>query len=547
MGGSNPEILSEVLDVLVLGAGFGGLHALFRLRENGLKALALEAAPDVGGAWYWNRYPGARCDVESLVYCYSFSPVVDAEWRWSERYSAQPEIYRYLRFVADRLELRRQIRFHSRLVKARFDEAASHWVFETEAGDIYRARHFLSSAGPITTPLMPNVPGLADFQGEIIHTARWPAEDPDFKGKHVGIIGTGSSGTQVIPVVAPQCEKLNVFLRTPNFYSPARNRPLTEADYAWWAENREETRHRLQIGHRWGGGDIMLDDEINNAMFRSAHEFSAEERRRIYEARHANGGGVVGWAFADAMVDPVVNEEAGDFLREKVRDVVDDPSIAEKLTPRGFAYGTKRVTVGTDFPETFNRDNVELIDVKADPIEGFTAGGIQVGGQEIPLDILICASGFDALTGALTVMDVEGVDGRTLKEAWADGPHTYLGISVHGFPNLYMVGGPGSPSVLTNVVVTNEMQVEWIAGLIGHVEAAGHKRCEATPAAEQAWTEKVNSLVKGNLWETADSWYVGANVPGKPRVILAYAGGYTAYKAECEEVSASGYPGFAFS
>ncbi len=544
-----PEKIAEqdVLDVLILGAGFGGLHSLHRLREDGRKVLALEAAPDVGGAWYWNRYPGARCDVESLAYCYTFSPILDAEWRWTERYAARDEIYRYLRFAADRLDLRRDIRFNERLSKARYDGASGLWMFETEGGARYRARHFLSSAGPITTPIMPDIPGLDQFKGQLIHTARWPQEDPDFAGKRVGIIGTGSSGTQVIPIVAEKCERLTVFIRTPNFYSPARNRPLTDADYDWWEENRELTRERLQKGHRWGGGDLMLDDEINDAMFHSASDFTAERRRQIYEARHANGGGVVGWAFIDAMADKAVNEEAGDFLREKVRDVVNDPAIAEILTPRGFAYGTKRVTVGTDFPETFNRDDVDLIDVKATPIEGFTATGVIVGGREVPLDILIAASGFDALTGALTAIDVRGEDGQSMKEAWAQGPHTYLGISVRGFPNLYMIGGPGSPSVLTNVVMTNEMQVNWIADLIGHIEENGFSRCEATAEAEDAWTEKVGALVKGNLWETAESWYVGANVPGKPRVILAYAGGYTAYKAECEEISRAGYPGFAFS
>lgn len=537
----------DILDVLVLGAGFGGLHALHRLRADGRTVIALEAAPDVGGAWYWNRYPGARCDVESLVYCYTFSPIIDAEWRWSERYAGQREIQRYLRFVSERLDLRKDIRFDSRLAKAHFDKDAQLWNFETEGGARYRARHFLSSAGPITTPIMPAIPGLDRFNGQIIHTARWPQDDPDFAGKRVGIIGTGSSGTQVIPIVAPQCETLTVFMRTPNFYSPARNRPLTAADYEWWERNRELTRHRLQISHRWGGGDIMLDSEVNDAMFCTASTFSAKRRREIYEARYANGGGVVGWAFIDAMADKGVNDEAADFLREKVRDVVADPAVAEKMMPRGFAYGTKRVTVGTDFPEAFNRDNVELIDVKAEPIERFTEAGAIVGGREIPLDILITASGFDALTGALTVIDVRGEDGRSLKQAWSDGPHTYLGISVHGFPNMYMIGGPGSPSVLTNVVMTNEMQVEWISDLIKHVEDQGLTRCEATPQAEDAWTEKVASLVKGNLWETADSWYVGANVPGKPRVILAYAGGYTAYKAECEAISKAGYPGFAFS
>lgn len=544
---AGPGTDEGVLDVLVLGAGFGGLHSLYRLRELGLRAVAIEAAPDVGGAWYWNRYPGARCDVESLVYCYTFSPILDAEWRWSERYAARDEIVRYLRWVSERLDLRKDIRFDQRLTKAHFDKDTRLWHFETESGARYKARHFLSAAGPITTPIMPAIPGLADFKGEIIHTARWPETGPDFAGKRVGVIGTGSSATQAIPIIAEQCEHLTVFIRTPNFYSPANNRPLTEADYAWWTENREKTRQRLQMGHRWGGGDIMLADEINDIMFRPSTEFSPEDRRAVYEARYVNGGGVIGWAFADAMVNPAANEEAGDFLREKVRDVVDDPAVADKLTPRGFAYGTKRVTVGTAFPETFNRANVDLIDVKATPIERFTERGAIVGEEEIPFDILITASGFDALTGALTVIDVRGEDGQSLKEAWANGPHTYLGIGVHGFPNLYMIGGPGSPSVLTNVVMTNEMQVEWIARLIKHIADSGHSRCEVTTEAEEAWTQKVNDLVKGNLWETADSWYVGANVPGKPRAILAYVGGYTRYKEECEEISEAGYPGFAFS
>lgn len=536
-----------VLDVLVLGAGFGGLHSVYRLRQDGMKVVALEAAPDVGGAWYWNRYPGARCDVESLAYCYTFSPILDAEWRWSERYAARDEIYGYLRWVADRLELREHIRFNSRLTKAHFDDETSLWNFETESGECYRARHFLSAAGPITTPIMPDIPGLQDFQGRLIHTARWPEEAIDFTGKRVGIIGTGSSGTQVIPIVAEQCAQLNVFIRTPNFYAPARNRPLTDDDYAWWADNREIARARLQNCQRWGGGDLMLADEINDAMFSKASDFSPARRREIYEARYANGGGVVGWAFADAMSDADANEEAADFLRAKIRTIVADERTAEKLTPRGFAYGTKRCTVGTDYYEAFNRPNVELVDVKAEPIERVTATGVIVGGRAIDLDILISASGFDALTGALSGIDVRGEGGRSLKAQWADGPHTHLGIGVHGFPNMYMVGGPGSPSVLTNVVMTNEMQVEWIADLMSHFEKGGFRRVEATIEAEEAWTRHVNELVKGNLWETAESWYVGANVPGKPRAILAYIGGYAAYRQRCVEERDRGYPGFHFS
>lgn len=542
---TNSEL--PVLDALVLGAGFGGLHALYRLRDKGLSVLALEAAPDVGGAWYWNRYPGARCDVESLVYCYTFSPVLDAEWRWSERYPGQKEIQKYLSFAADRLNLRKDIRFNSRLAKAHFDASEKLWHFETETGERYKARHFVSSAGPITKPVMPDIEGIESFKGELIHTAQWPQTDPELKGKRVGIIGTGSSGSQVIPVIAPQCGKLTVFLRTPNFFAPAMNRPLTEADYEWWEENRELTRDRLRKCHRWGGGDIMLDDDINDAMFRPASDFTPEQRQEIYEARYRNGGGVVGWAFCDAMIDEEVNEEAANFLRGKIRTIVKDPETAEILTPRGYAYGTKRCVVGTDYYETFNRDNVEIVDVKSTPIGRIVENGVIVDGRLIELDILILASGFDALTGALTAIDLRGADGTTLEEAWKEGPRTHLGISVAGFPNMYMVGGPGSPSVLSNVVMTNELQVEWIADLIEHAEKNNYSMIEVTPEAQAAWTERVNTMIEGTLWETANSWYVGANVPGKPRVILAYTGGIAPYFDDCSKVAEQGYSGFRFS
>jgi cyclohexanone monooxygenase len=536
-----------VLDAIVLGAGFGGLHALYRLRENGLSVLALEAAPDVGGAWYWNRYPGARCDVESLVYCYTFSPVLDEEWTWSERYPAQPEIQEYLSFAADRLDLRKDIRFNARLAKAWFDRDETLWNFETEAGDRYKAKHFVSSAGPITKPILPDIEGIESFKGELIHTARWPQTDPEFAGKRVGIIGTGSSGTQAIQAIAPQCGKLTVFLRTPNFYAPAMNRPLTQEDYDWWKENRELTRQRLRKCHRWGGGDIMLDDAVNDTMFEPAGNFTPEQRQAIYETRYRNGGGVVGWAFADAMVKQDVNDEAADFLRSKIKTIVKDPETAEKLTPRGYAYGTKRCVVGTDYYDVFNRDNVELVDVKTDRIERITETGVIVNGRLIELDILVLASGFDALTGAMTAIDLRGAGGTTLKEVWAAGPTTHLGISVNGFPNMYMIGGPGSPSVLTNVVMTNEMQVEWIAELIDHIEKNNLSVCEAKADAEDNWTQHVSDIIQGTLWETADSWYVGANVPGKPRTILAYAGGFAAYDADCAEEARNGYPGFEFT
>ncbi|HEY9091346.1 NAD(P)/FAD-dependent oxidoreductase [Parasphingorhabdus sp.] len=536
-----------VYDVLIIGAGFAGLHSLHRVRSDGFNAIVIEAAPDVGGAWYWNRYPGARCDVESLVYSYSFSPILDAEWKWSERYSARDEICEYLRFAADRLDLRKDIRFNSRIKSAIYDKQARLWEFETEDGDRYKARHFISAAGPITTPIYPDIPGIKSFKGTLIHTARWPQEEPDFSGKRVGIIGTGSSAVQAIPIIAEQCEHLTVFIRTANFYSPACNRPLTDADYEWWEENRELTRERMRECIRWGGGDIMLPDEVNDTALQKASDFSPERRAEIYETRYANGGGVVGWAFGDAMVDPEVNQEAGDFLRSKIATVVEDPDTVEKLTPRGFAYGTKRCTVGTDYYEAYNRENVDLVDVKSNPIEYVEDSFVVVGGEKIELDYLICASGFDALTGALTGMEVRGEDGQLLKDVWQDGPKTELGISVHGFPNLYMVGGPGSPSVLTNVVMTNEIQVDWIGDLIKYVEDNDFTRCEAKQEAQEQWTDTVNSLVEDNLWGTSNSWYVGANVPGKPRVILAYVGGVKSYREHCDQESQNGYPGFALS
>ena len=536
----------DILDVFILGAGFGGLHALYRLREEGMKVLAVDAASDTGGAWYWNRYPGARCDVESLVYCYSFSPVIDAEWKWSERYSGRDEIVRYLQFVATRLDLRKDIRFNSRLTKAHWNDSEALWYFETENGDRYRARQFLSSPGPISTPIMPDIPGIETFKGTIIHTARWPEQYPDFEGKNVGIIGTGSSGTQVIPIVAGQCGKLTVFQRTANFYTPANNRPLSAADYEWWEQNRDLTRQRIRDGRRWGGGDIMIEDDVYQTVNQPASDFTAAERRAIYEKRYTYGGGVVAWAFADAMVNKSTNDEAADFLREKVRDVVDDPEIADKLMPRGYAYGTKRVTIGTGYPETFNRDNVELVDLKKEKLEGFNERGAVVDGREIPLDYLICASGFDALTGSLTRIDIRGRNNLPIKEVWAHGPHTFLGISMHDFPNMYMIGGPGSPSVLGNVVTINELQVEWLVNLLKHIKDKGYTRIEATVEAQEEWTRKVGDLVKGNLWETADSWYTGSNVPGKARVILAYVGGIPRYYGELDEISAAGYPGYKF-
>jgi len=534
-----------VYDALVLGGGFGGMHMLWQLREMGLKVVGLEAGSNVGGAWYWNRYPGARCDVESLVYCYSFSPVIDAEWKWTERYAAQPEIRAYMSFVCDRLDLRKDIRFDSRLTKAVFDTTTNLWTFTTQNGDTYTARWFISSAGPISAPIWPDIPGRDTFKGELYHSALWPRDkEPDFKGKRVGVIGTGSSGTQIIPLVAEQASHLSVFVRTPNLYAPALNRPLTEDDYAKWATVKDRVRKQLRRFEVVGSGDIFIEEELIELRNHSGLEFTPEQRRQILERRFAYGGATIPRAFSDVVTNQQINDEISDFLREQVTRTVKDPKTAKILTATEVAYGTKRICVGTNFYETFNRDNVEAIDVKATPIERFTEKGVMVGGREIELDVIICASGFDALTGALTVIDIQGEGGKTIKQAWADNCDTYLGYGVAGFPNLLMIGGPGSPSVLVNVVVANEFQVEWIAGFLDHMRKSGIERFDVDSAAQKQWAQKVKDVIKGTIVEQSKSWYVGANVPGKAQGIMAYAGGLGNYIDECNRVADAGYPGF---
>lgn len=535
---------APVLDAIVLGAGFGGLYMLHELRRRGYKAIVLEAGGDVGGAWYWNRYPGARCDVESFVYCYSFSPVIDAEWRWTERYPAQPEIQRYMRFVSERLDLRKDIRFGARLVRAVFDEAADLWRFETEAGDTYKARFFISSAGPISAPIWPEIPGREQFKGEIYHTALWPQKEPKFTGKRVGVIGTGSSATQLIPVVAEQAKELKVFVRTANYYINAFNRPLTDADHAWWDKNRDRVRALVRNQEIIGGGDVFITDDMLATRSLPASNFTADERRKIMDQRWAFGGGAMPRAFADVLTNKEVNDEVNDFLRSKIGETIRDPRTADLLTPRGFAFGTKRICVGTNFLETFNRPNVEAVDIRTTPIERFTERGVLIGGNEIELDAIICASGFDALTGALTAIDIRGVGGATIREAWKDGADTYLGLGVAGFPNLLMIGGPGSPSVLVNVVTANEYQGEWIADLLDDMSKIGETRVEVEIESQRHWADKVRATVAGTVLEGAKSWYVGANVPGKAKGFLAYAGGIKNYMMACEESRDAGYRGF---
>jgi len=539
------EAAGEVYDVLILGAGFGGMHMLYEMRNRGFSVIGLEAGADTGGAWYWNRYPGARCDVESLAYCYSFSPIIDKEWRWTERYSAQKEIRSYLQWVCDRLDIRKDIRFNSRLVKAHFDEDAHLWNFETESGDAYRARWFVTSPGPLATPIWPHIPDREKFEGQLIHTAKWPFDEPDFAGKRVGVIGTGSSGTQLIPIVAEEAEHLTVFLRTPNFTAQARNRPLTQEDYTAWERVRDQRRKEFRQLIRGAAGDLFVEDKYANRRLRPSTEFTKEERQEQFNVYWEHGGAMVSSIHSDVLSNPEMNEELAGYFRDKIREAVKDPVKAEMLCPQGYPIGTRRIVVGTNFYETFNRDDVDLIDVKKTPIERFTEKGLIVDGKELEFDVIISASGFDAVTGSLTVLDIRGRGGRLLKDEWSDGPHTYMGLGVNGFPNMFMIGGPGSPSLQTNVAMYNEVAVEWISDALSYASDNGYVEMEAEYAAQEEWTDIVNNLLEQTLFSKADSWYVGTNVPGKKRAILVYLGGLPAYIEACQKVAADNYAGFA--
>lgn len=536
-----------MLDAVIVGAGFGGMHMLHRLREIGFTAIVLEAGSDVGGAWYWNRYPGARCDVESLAYCYSFSPIIDAEWRWSELYAAQPEIMRYMRFVSERLDLRRDIRFDARVAAAHFDAGSDCWDIRTTAGESYRARHFISAAGPISAPIWPDIPDRERFRGELYHTALWPQDaEPDFAGKRVGVIGNGSSGTQLVSAIADSVGHLTLFIRTSNYYTEARNRKLTEADYHKWEQVRDDYRRKFRTFEIIGNGDIFMAPELQQSRFRKAAEFSREERLAIMEGRWNNGGAAAARPFADTITDDAVNEEVSEFWRQKIRGIVKDPAVADILTP-DFPLATKRGCVGNGYLDIVNRDNVDVIAARATPIERFVENGVIVDGKVIELDVVICASGFDALTGALTAIDIRGDRGQSLKEEWAEGVETFLGIGLAGFPNMHMIGGPKSLSVLVNVVVANEYQVGWIADLLDHMRRFSLTRADVRKTAQMRWTRHVDDVIRGTVFERADSWYVGTNVPGKKKEILAYAGGIVKYIAACDRVRSSNWKDYVFS
>jgi cyclohexanone monooxygenase len=526
---------SSLLDAVIVGAGFAGLYMLHRLRGLGLSARVFEAGEDVGGTWYWNRYPGARCDVESMQYSFSFSEELQQDWRWTERYAAQPEILAYANHVADRFDLRRDIQFGARVKRAAFDEAAGLWRVETGRGDRVSAAFCIMATGCLSAGRVPEILGMADFRGRSYHTGQWPHEGVDFTGQRVGVIGTGSSAIQSIPVIAEQAAHVTVFQRTPNFSVPARNRPMTpEYEQDWkssYAERRQRARG-LRSGVVYDFGDI------------SALAVSAEEREREYSARWQTGGISLLAAYNDLVLNRQANDTAAEFVRQQIRSVVRDPAVAERLLPTSHPIGTKRICADTGYYETFNRSNVTLVDLRASPITAVTPGGIATRDNEHALDSIVYATGFDAMTGSLLKAGISGRGGMPLAQKWAEGPRSYLGLMTAGFPNLFTITGPGSPSVLSNMIVSIEQHVDWIADCLAFLRAHGITCMEATPEAEHAWVAHGNEVAHRTLYPQADSWYMGANIEGKPRVFMPYIGGVGAYRETCDAVAANGYEGF---
>jgi len=526
-------------DIVVIGAGFGGMYAQYRFRQLGLSVFGFEQGSDVGGTWYWNRYPGARCDVESVDYTYTFSHELLEEWQWSERFSTQPEILDYARYVADKFDLRRDIRFGTKIVSARYDEDANLWTVTTDKGHSITCHYLVTTVGCLSVPKDPDFEGLENFRGQWVQTGAWPKEGVDWAGKNVLVIGTGSSAIQTIPEVAKTAKHLTVFQRTANYSVPAGNGPLPEhrrkqvfADYPAYLESLKRTRG----GQLWE----MQTDNI-------AADFSEEEQQKRLQQAWDLGRWNVQGCFRDIMQNEYANRLAAEFVHARIRETVRDPETAEKLIPRNHPLGSKRMCLDSDYFETFNRDNVDLVDVNEEPIQRITETGLQTSKKECPADLIIFAIGFDAMTGPLVNLGIEGQDGVSLKDAWEDGPESYLGLAVPGFPNLFTVNGPSSPSVLTNMILSLEQHVDWIADCIAFMRQNHFDVIEARREATHDWAEHTAMVANHTLFPQANSWYMGANVPGKPRLFMAYIGGFDNYVARCDAGAANGYEGFSLS
>src|SRR5579863_3248724 len=538
-----PSILdkhqAEVYDVVVVGAGFGGMYMLYRLRRLGFSVRVYEQGGDVGGTWYWNRYPGARCDVESMQYSYSFSEELQREWDWSERYAPQPEILKYARHVADRFGLRPHIVFNTRIEHTEFDEDNSVWRVTTSDGRTVQARFVVLATGCLSNARMPDIKGLPDFRGKVYHTGHWPHEGVDFTGRRVGVIGTGSSAIQSVPVIAGQASHLFVFQRTPNFSIPARNAALTAEERDAFRNNYPEIRRFAREETR-NGIYAELPDQ-------GALDDGENARQATYERRWEKGGLTFMLAYNNLLLDKAANDTAADFVREKIAEIVTDSGTAKRLQPDNHPIGTKRICVDTDYYATFNRPNVTLVDIRERGIDEILPTAVRAGGESYQIDALVLATGFDAMTGSVAKIDIRGRGGQTLNQKWAEGPKTYLGLMSEGFPNLFIITGPGSPSVLSNMIVSIEQHVDWIADCLVFMRDRGLEAMEATKAAEDKWVAHVNEVAHQTLYPQANSWYMGANIPGKPRIFMPYIGGVGIYRRICDDVAAKGYEGFAMT
>ena len=536
----------DQLDVVIVGAGFSGMYMLHRLREHGLKTVVLESGSDVGGTWYWNRYPGARCDVPSMEYSYSFSSELQQEWDWSEVMAGQPEILEYAGHVADRFSLRSDIRFDTRVKSAHYDEKNHCWSIGTDSNKKYQSRYCIMATGCLSVTNTPEIPGAEDFSGPIYHTGQWPHEGVDFSDVSVGIIGTGSSGIQAIPVIAEKAKHLTIFQRTPNYTMPAHNKPLTQ-DFIEEARGnydqiRAEQRASLAgivgYGFGFGGADLVEPTE-------ELKKTTPEQRKKLVDEQ---GFGSFR-TFMDVGIDPEANEMACEMYRQHLATIIDDPKTATGLMPRDYPIGCKRPVIDTDYYKTFNKGNVTLVDLREGGIERITKNGVATGQGQYDLDAIVYATGFDAMTGALERIDIRGTNGKTISEEWHAGPRTYLGLQLHGFPNLFTITGPGSPSVLSNMMVSIEQHVDWITECIDYLDANQVRAIEPQEQAVDDWIAHVNEVAKGSMFTapSCNSWYLGANIPGKPRIFMPYVGGVGEYRKRCETIASEGYSGFTLS
>ena len=528
------------LDVLIVGAGFSGIYLIHKMQELGLNALVLEAAPEVGGTWYFNRYPGARCDVESMEYSYSFSEELQKEWDWPQKYSEQKEILEYANHVADKFELKSHIKFNTKVISAKYDEAINMWDIKTDSGDVYRTRYFIMATGTLSIPNKPKFEGLDSFKGEWYMTGNWPHEEPDLKGKNVGIIGTGSSAIQAIPVIAEEANHLTVFQRTPQYSIPGLNHDLTDDERNHFRDNYPEIRAKAR--KQFGGIGLFEAPDMN------ALDVTHEERTAEYTKRWDNSASPqeFGSSYKDIRINMEANETAANFVKGKIQEIVDDPTVADMLLPKDPIW-CKRLCVDTNYFQTYNRDNVTLVDIKKAPVKSLVENGLETSENIYDLDVIIFAIGFDALTGAINAVDIEGKNGIKLKEKWSDGPVTYLGLATNGFPNLFTITGPGSPSVLSNMMTSIEQHVDWVTSCIEHMMDSGNVEIEASSDAEITWTDHVDETASKTVGYGCNSWYVGANVPGKKIVYMPYIGGVGTYREKCDEIALSGYKGFHLS